>query len=308
MKSSLLSITLLISVSLFAQPPAYFENDQEWSTSFSFYSPGITDCVQNSSYVDYVNGDTLIGGTMYKKIGRRFITSYFPMSSAPCPSDSQDDASCYRILRQSNDSIYEYLPSSNSEELVISYNLNVGDSFSLTNFVNQNYSVQQIDTISLNGQDHRVYFLDTLSNYVVIEGVGHYSSENGSFLDYWGFGAGVDHTTSLNCYAQNDTTYWSHPDITTGSCSYLHDLSISDLVSDVKFQLFPNPTNGVLNIESDAPISSIKIVSLTGIIVLEKGNLDGNNTVDLTSISKGNYMIIIRDTEGRQSIRSFQKL
>lgn len=308
MKSALLLLLLFCSNNLFSQPPAYFDNNQEWLTSFSFYSPGITDCGQNSTYVDYVNGDTIIGGTTYKKIGRRSSTSYFPMSSAPCPNDNWEDVPLYRLLRQSNDSIFEYSSQSGSEDLLITYNLSIGDSFSLTNFVTQNYSVQDIDTISLNGQDHRVFYVDTVNNYVVIEGIGHYSSENGGFLDFWGFGGGVDLVTSLNCYAQSGSTYWSHPDITLGSCLYLHDLSVASHVNNFEFQFFPNPVNDVVNVKSTQTISSIEIMSMTGASLIKQVGTTSSNLVNLTPLSKGIYIIIVRSSDGKQALRSLQKI
>ena len=307
MKINLLLFALLFSTTLFGQTPAYFDNNQEWLSSYSFYSPGLTDCVQNSTYADYVNGDTLIGGITYTKIGRRTFTAYFPMSSAPCSPDWWGDVPSHRILRQSNDSIFEYSTQNNTEELLISYNLNVGDVFSPTSYININYTVQQIDTIVLNGQNHRGFSVDTINDYRVIEGVGHYSYENGGFLNNWGFWGGMDQVTALNCYAQNGTTYWSHPNITLGSCNYLHDLSVDNLDDMNQLLLFPNPVSELINIESQFNINSIKIMSLNGTVIREQESSLGIKSVNVNDLSQGSYLIIVQDVEGRRSIRRFQK-
>jgi len=230
------------------------------------------------------------------------------MSSATCPNDAWGDIVNHRYLRQSSDSIFEYLPQSGNEELLISYNVNIGSSFTLTSFVTQNFTVQDIDTIVLNGQNHRVFYVDTVNDYVVIEGVGHYSSENGGFIDNWGFGTELDQTTSLDCYAQNGTTYWSHPDITLGSCSYLNDLGINNLVGDFEFMLFPNPAEELIHVESYNSMSSIKIISISGAVLFElEASMDANN-IDISGLDEGNYLMLVTDDKGRQSTRLFQKM
>ena len=307
MKTILPLTLLLISQLSISQIPDYFENNQEWSSSFSFYSPGISDCIENSAYVDYVNGDTLISGQLYKKIGRRSSTSYTPMSTVSCPANNWSDVQTYRLLRQSNDSIFEYSTATNMEELVITYNLSVGDSFSPTNYINSSYTVQQIDLISLNGQNHRVFTVDTVNNYVVIEGVGHYSSERGGFLNYWGFETGLDHVANLSCYAQNNTTFWNHPDNTVGSCSYLHNLGVTSLNSN-HIKLFPNPVKDLINIESDLNVISIKITSLSGTTILRQGSLSKSVTVNTSSLPYGIYLIIIQYEDGGESALKFQKI
>lgn len=306
MKTILLFTFFIVSSSSFGQIPSYFENDQEWSLSYSFYSPGLTDCIQNSLYADYVNGDTLINGITYKKMGRRESTSYTPMTSNPCPSDNWSDTPCYRILRQSNDSIIEYNPQSNSEILIISYNLNVGDSFTITNFVSNGYGIQQITTTSINGQNHRVFHVDTVNNHYVIEGIGHYSPESSSFIDFWGFGAGLDHTNSLDCYAQNNTTYWTNPN-SSGSCNYLHDLGSNKLNSSIDIVIYPNPSQEKIYILTDRPIVQAKILSSDGKIILTENNEKQIEFIDINSIPVGNYLMILMDKSGNQFVKRIER-
>ena len=61
------------------------------------------------------------------------------------------------------------------------------------------------------------------------------------------------------------------------------------------FKIYPNPTNGLINIEfADNEIQQIKISDLTGKTIIEKTNIQQNETIDLSSFASGIYIIKIR--------------
>jgi hypothetical protein len=290
------------------QVPSYFENNQEWACDFSFYSPGISDCQTNTSYSYYVNGDTIINSVNYKKIGKRSYTSYTQMQQfVECDEITWEDMPVHLIMRQSSDSIFIYNTQNGNDELFISYNLTVGDSFSLTSFVTNTYEVQDVTMTNINGQNHRVFHVDTLNDCYVIEGVGHITEGGDSevFKNFM-FGSGVDHTENLGCYAQDNNTVWTNPS-GGSSCTYLHNLRVDNHINNDQFLLFPNPTSNIVNIESDYIINSVKIISSNGTVVLKKESSFGIKSVNVSDLSQGSYLIFIQDSQGYPITLRFQK-
>ena len=68
------------------------------------------------------------------------------------------------------------------------------------------------------------------------------------------------------------------------------------------FTLFPNPTNAELNINSIAPISEIIIYNNLGQLLL---NADNTNQLDVSVLSKGIYIVNIKDENGGSETKKF---
>jgi Secretion system C-terminal sorting domain len=69
-----------------------------------------------------------------------------------------------------------------------------------------------------------------------------------------------------------------------------------ELVKNIS--VYPNPTNSDLNINFENPIenATLKIISITGQIVIEKQNIAGDNfNYDVSNLSKGMYIVQITD-------------
>ena len=154
MKNLFLISVLLLSISTEAQDPVYFENNQEWQMLYVFVPPVSAGCSTYYHNTYYMSSDTSINSIQDKIFGLRTSVVYVPILVNGCWGDvnHQIDYGSSRFLRQSNDSIYIYNYTSGQEELLISYNVNVGDAFSLTNFVNSTETVERIDTVTINGK------------------------------------------------------------------------------------------------------------------------------------------------------------
>lgn len=79
--------------------------------------------------------------------------------------------------------------------------------------------------------------------------------------------------------------------------------SIKDLDKS-KLKVYPNPVSDFLTIEYDLPITNIMISDLLGRNVKEIKNL---NTVDVTELSKGTYLLNIKAEDNSQSTIKFVK-
>ena len=70
------------------------------------------------------------------------------------------------------------------------------------------------------------------------------------------------------------------------------------------FSIYPNPTNGVLNIKSATPLSEITVYNNLGqlLFVSEK-----NNQVDISALSQGIYFVKIKDENGQTETKKVVK-
>ncbi len=77
-------------------------------------------------------------------------------------------------------------------------------------------------------------------------------------------------------------------------------IASADRTANPSFQLYPNPTNGLLNLRGVKAGTSIKVYDLSGLLVYETKIQHTNQRIDLTSLPKGFYFI--RNASGVQKI------
>jgi hypothetical protein len=78
-------------------------------------------------------------------------------------------------------------------------------------------------------------------------------------------------------------------------------LSTNENALDQKIALYPNPSNGIYNIELSDAIS-IEKITLNDISGKQFSvALDSNNTLDITSLQSGVYFLTIQTNEGTAS-------
>jgi hypothetical protein len=90
-----------------------------------------------------------------------------------------------------------------------------------------------------------------------------------------------------------------------------HDITFTDnctlSINDNSFralQIYPNPTNNILNITSNSEIKQIEVFNLLGQSVLKHTN---KNNINVSYLSKGVYSIKIIDTNKQFTFRKFIK-
>ena len=110
----------------------------------------------------------------------------------------------------------------------------------------------------------------------------------GSILSIYGSSYGVgDHEFWLTATAENSCTATD-----TIIVTFWDDSSISDNSTEPLFVVYPNPTNGIINISSDDElISEIEIYNVIGELVETFAINSDNASLDLSVFAKGVYMI-----------------
>ena len=59
--------------------------------------------------------------------------------------------------------------------------------------------------------------------------------------------------------------------------------------------VYPNPSNGIVNISSDLIVSSVAVYNITGALLKTISN---NQTIDIAELASGNYFLKIRTSDG----------
>ena len=122
-----------------------------------------------------------------------------------------------------------------------------------------------------------------------------------------------------DAFYESDSPYWffNHPLTEPGyytqvldgpDCDSVIGLTLMVLESvtesaETNIQVWPNPTTGTLHIETDY-INKVEIYNLMGQIVLQAEKVE---TIDLSSLEKGVYFLIISDKSGRKAVTKVVK-
>lgn len=106
---------------------------------------------------------------------------------------------------------------------------------------------------------------------------------------------------NLTCIQVDDaawsTTNWTSIDPTSSfslDCNYGLGLAETDLSQDLFF--YPNPCSSNLNIEIESKVISIAIIDAMGSKI--KAYLNSNNTIDVSKLSKGVYLLQVETNKG----------
>jgi hypothetical protein len=254
----------------------------------------------------YLMGDTIIGSNIYHKIYSTsswgwFSSSYYPGSVGN---------NIIGALREQNKKIYFYDGMDGTEKLLYNFNLNPGD----IAFIDSTFS--QHDTIVVTGSDsiliggayHKVLILENLGihNYGVpanwIEGVG---SDAGLFEKYrYGFEFG----NQLVCFAINNEWLYHTSSLHPYDCK--DGVGISEQEGNkVDIKVGPNPTSGMTHLAiSCNDRYQIDVINNIGELIISKRDLQLSGTfVDLSSFSKGVYLIRLIDSKGNSVTKKIVK-
>ena len=88
----------------------------------------------------------------------------------------------------------------------------------------------------------------------------------------------------------------------TVSTTFVEVLGVSDFET-LKVMAYPNPANDLLNIQAEAPISSVEIMNLLGQTLLTSTTNSNNAQVDLSGFSAGNYFVKVTVGEDSSILR-----
>jgi hypothetical protein len=300
MKNLFVFITaLLVSNSfVFSQKHAIVDDNNSWATVMYY-----KDFPRNYFQTEYAyfDGDSIVEGHSYKKV-------------FTCMDELHENIKYRGLMREQDEKTFfisvrypesEYLLCDFSLEEGVSFEYCWGTSYSVTLYV------KTVDSIEINGSIRkRIQITEKIldTEYEVdtwVEGIGSLSGilwpcyvvfMNGGIKE-------------LLCYFQNDALIYKHPDFS--ECYYEGDLSVLPVEKNGLI-VYPNPTTGELIIDNGVAgdpesssgrndvwrIENIEIFDMIGIKVYSQNY---NGIVDISSFSKGLYILKIHDTNGQIS-------
>ncbi len=78
--------------------------------------------------------------------------------------------------------------------------------------------------------------------------------------------------------------------------------------AEITFSVFPNPTTGMLYVQSSEPVQQIVIYDLSGRQIMScNGQAEQLNAINVNNLNSGIYFIRILTTDNRTSISKFIK-
>lgn len=177
----------------------------------------------------------------------------------------------------------------------------------ITKLQNGNYAIAVFSNNSSSGNNAGVYHLSatdgTILNSYLVGGVrGVAQLNNGNYI--YSNGSGL--------FSLNPTTGTS-TSILTGSYQYIKSfdslsLSVQEVNQEIKAQIYPNPTNGLVNISSDSEIEAVEIYSLTGRLFKSvKTELLKKVAIDISDLSAQTYLLKIKTQKGFKTTKIIKK-
>lgn len=263
MKRKLILISLIVIpfISFSQDFERIVSNTKKWNILFGVYTPDVY-ALYTRSYT--IREDTLINELVYSKI---YINN--------SPNNEY-------IREDENNNVY-YKTEYNEERLIYDFNLNINDEIVLPNMFGfeETWTVENVDTVLFAEKNRKRITLSICegcpSDYW-IEGIGSTYGLIYSGNLMWDF------STDLLCFYQNEELLYSNPD--WNSC----DITVSIPENKYKFNVFPNPTNGYINIETTEQIESLTIIDFTGRLIKS----ENNKVIDLSMLKAGIYFLKVK--------------
>lgn len=244
------------------------------------------------TFVDYkyfTDGDTVINALTYSKIKKL---------EGPNLNDVNLYPTYTGAIRQDtlNQKVYVVLTDSTTEHILYDFSLQVGDTINsvLHTLANDCFgfnteTIYLIDTIQVNGNNHRVFHF---------QGSCTYGPNGGSYIEGIGSSYGLlfpnmeDMLEShLNCMNVNSQTYY--PSASTNCV--LTFIGLDELNANPTFSISPNPACNMLHISLDDNTSNQngKLLDNQGKVLKHFLLNSGENTLDINHLVSGIYFLEI---------------
>lgn len=203
-------------------------------------------------------------------------------------------------LRQDSLKIYGIMPQVgiNNDTLCIDYDITIGDTMKgvwVTSYSNI-LVVDSISTYSNLGITRKVFYINRFQadefQLVILEGVGFF--DGGIYHDMVEPIPGG--AMNIVCHSINGQTFWV-TDSTFGC-----DSAYSLLENEIRFNMYPNPSIGLIKIEgADLFNSKFQVLDLQGRIIPFNLSIINNEMAEIEVLSKGLFLLQLNNKRGSMS-------
>ncbi|HLG02969.1 MAG TPA: T9SS type A sorting domain-containing protein [Bacteroidia bacterium] len=308
MKNLLLILASITTLIANAQTSVYFPFPDSATVWRQYsYRPGNCccsgyPCLSEDDFVYFLNGDTLIGALVYKKIYQTGNGVTHVLGPPNCPPWCSNNEYYYYnniysgCIRQdtAQRKVFYMPPGYTQDTLLYEFNLNIGDTLaeSWISYSPLNY-VTGIDSILIDGAYHKCYELSTSSSpyeVALIEGIGGslgllsplFTNQNVSQF-----------CNRLLCVTVNGLSVY--PDTST-VCNLI--TKINEVDNNLSFSIYPNPLTDILNIKlNNFTTAEIILYDIASRKLLQQ---QFTNFISLNTehLAKGIYIYEVRDKNG----------
>jgi hypothetical protein len=255
-----------------------------------------------------VGSDTMIANQIYKKLNQETILKI------------GGGLKRTEHLRQSGSKIFgltNYWKAVPDEFLMYDFSLSVGDTIMLPIYGDFNkgfgYIITSISSIDISGQLKKVQNVKW-----IIDDVSLPNAQKASFVEGIGNVVGLHVIGAADCMSDSylfldqpsaiafDGEMYSFCNFTSDWGSFdgifstlCENISSSNEVKHSNFQIFPNPSNGEINISMNEPKASVEILIFDSLgRLIEKANLDSSGS--LNTSFKGHAILVCKSSSGTE--------
>lgn len=221
-------------------------------------------------------------------------------------------------VREQSKKVFFVPADSSSELLLYDFTKNVGETVEVYGYLmglggNPEFRSLAIDSISttiINGVARKTYKFNANGFYHTDE--YWYEGIGSSFGFLTPFVSISDNIFTLKCNAKNDTLYYFKNNIGSFlctsvepncSCEYTINATGINDVSIPSLNIFPNPGNDKINIQTDLKIKEIIIFNSIG----QEVKTTNDKLIDISNFEKGFYFITLITENNRKSTIKFIK-
>lgn len=105
-------------------------------------------------------------------------------------------------------------------------------------------------------------------------------------------------------YVVGDSSHWSNSFTTVDINVINWQLSVNEN-QEISFEIYPNPANEIVNIKSDEKLVSVQILDINGRIVYHE--TAAQNSINIAQLNSGQYYLMVQNSNGEYSVKSFIK-
>lgn len=296
----IICIALTSQFTLFAQDDEYHPLIRDGFTWDVLESQGTAICDWTSGGRYFFGSDTTINGQVYKNIESFTIVSEFDeVYCEPFYVDLNTTSSGIWFIREDIENRKVYIrdfSSEEEEEVLYDFSLVEGETF--TSYGEQPQVIDSIRTVTLeNGEERKIFYLPFEQFY--IEGIGGCQGVQFPLIQ------GIGFAYVPRCYYENSELIWTGGD--NSSCFGI--LSIEDTQRENTLSVFPNPAVSEIWLEFDdnRGAHTYKVFDLAGKSRVEGQIIQANQSLDISKLPTGVYMIQLSNDQGVSASQKFVK-
>ena len=208
-----------------------------------------------------------------------------------------------KSIKQSREYIYEYNgcvywwhdPQQDST-MLYNFAANVGDEWTINvGTTSINMHVDEVGVVEYNNQVFRSLTIsdenDIFSGTIVCS-VGHFTS---FFPEKILENKGNFEMAGIRCYWEKGAIIYQEGDVDCDEIYSQWHVGVDEIAADNGFDVYPNPSRGILYVQSDQIDSEYLIINTMGQTVASGNIVSENQQIDISNLSNGIYLIRINN-------------